>query len=65
MNIHDLYKPHKTVVSFEIFPPKKDGDINTVYSAIQSLAKLAPDFVSVTFGAGGGRKGYRCYGRHC
>ena len=51
MKICDLYKPGKTVLSFEIFPPKKDGDIESVYSTIKSLSALAPDFVSVTFGA--------------
>ncbi|MCL2061767.1 MAG: methylenetetrahydrofolate reductase [Firmicutes bacterium] len=57
MKIIDLYKPNKTVISFEIFPPKKDGDIDTVYRTMSELKVLAPDFISVTFGAGGKTRG--------
>jgi len=57
MKICDLYKNKKTVISFEIFPPKKDGDVDIVFNTIKDLATLNPSFVSVTFGAGGGRKG--------
>lgn len=42
-----------TKFSFEIFPPKKDGQIDTVYDTIDALAGLNPDFISVTYGAGG------------
>ena len=57
MRISDLYKPKKTVISFEIFPPKKDADIDTVYNTLNGLSVLGPDFISVTFGASGERKG--------
>ena len=41
-------------MSFEIFPPKNhDGDISSIYQTIDELAKLKPDFISVTYGAGG------------
>ncbi|WP_294578132.1 methylenetetrahydrofolate reductase [NAD(P)H] [uncultured Thomasclavelia sp.] len=44
----------KPTLSFEIFPPKKnDGDISSIYATIDELAKLKPDFISVTYGAGG------------
>lgn len=42
-----------TVFSFEIFPPKKTSSIDTIYSTLDELKGLSPDFISVTFGAGG------------
>ena len=51
--IKDLYSKDKTVFSFETFPPKKDDEFPQNYSVIDELAELKPDFISVTFGAGG------------
>lgn len=42
-----------TVFSFEIFPPKKTSSIDTIYNTLDELKGLNPDFISVTFGAGG------------
>jgi methylenetetrahydrofolate reductase (NADPH) len=42
-----------TVFSFEIFPPKKTSSINTIYDTLEQLKDLNPDFISVTYGAGG------------
>ena len=53
MNISKLYAKKKTVYSFEIFPPKKQSSIDTVYDTIEALGDLDPDFISVTYGAGG------------
>lgn len=39
--------------SFEVFPPKKECDIENIYKTISDLSALSPDFMSVTYGAGG------------
>lgn len=57
MKIPELFRSGKTVFSFEIFPPKKDGSIETVYNTLDGLSDLRPDFISVTFGAGGSAAG--------
>ncbi len=53
MKINQIFEQKKPVISFEIFPPKRDGDVNTVYKTIDELAKLNPDYISVTYGAAG------------
>jgi len=56
MKISDILKT-KSTISFEIFPPKnKDGDISSIYHTIEELSKLNPDFISVTYGAGGSNR---------
>lgn len=53
MNILDLYKNDKTILSFEVFPPKKTSPIESVYGALEELCALNPAYISVTYGAGG------------
>lgn len=57
MKIRDLFKNGRTVFSFEIFPPKKNGSIDTIYKTLDELTDLRPDFISVTYGAGGSLPG--------
>ena len=56
MKIKDLYRKKKTVISLEIFPPKLDSPVETVYGTLERLSDLKPDFISVTYGAGGKAK---------
>lgn len=43
----------KSSFSFEIFPPRKDDGIDKIYHTLEELSPLKPDFISVTYGAGG------------
>ena len=52
MKVRELFDK-KTVFSFEVFPPKKTSSIDTVYKTLEELEGLTPDFISVTFSAGG------------
>ena len=56
MFIKDIYGGKKPVVSFEVFPPKEKTDIRSIYSALTQMSGLSPDFISVTYGAGGSAK---------
>ena len=53
MIISNLFEKKKPVISFEIFPPKKEAELQNIDATLQTLATLHPDFISVTFGAGG------------
>ena len=50
----DMFKRDSSL-SFEVFPPKKDDEFENCYKVLDSLAQLKPDFISVTYGAGGSR----------
>ncbi|MBR6717583.1 MAG: methylenetetrahydrofolate reductase [Oscillospiraceae bacterium] len=43
----------KPVLSFEVFPPKPNVPIESIYDTLDNLHDLHPDFISVTYGAGG------------
>ena len=43
----------RPLISFELFPPKTDAGESGLWETVQALEALAPDFVSVTYGAGG------------
>lgn len=48
---------NKRSISFEVFPPKKDGEFEAAFEILDAMGKLSPDFISVTYGAGGSRSG--------
>jgi len=52
LKIKDILKTRRTI-SFEFFPPRAAEGIPEVLQVIQQLKKFNPDFVSVTYGAGG------------
>ena len=52
MKISDIYNKKKSL-SFEIFPPKKDSELKNIDETLKVLCELNPDYISVTFGAGG------------
>ena len=54
MKIDEILKKKRTL-SFEVFPPKKDGgeELERLYLTIDELKAFKPDFISVTYGAGG------------
>lgn len=52
MKISEICKNKKSL-SFEIFPPKKDSELKNIDATLEVLCELKPDFISVTFGAGG------------
>lgn len=54
MKIADIFKnTDRAVLSFEVFPPKKTSPIESVYGTLEDICSLKPDFISVTYGAGG------------
>lgn len=53
MIIENLFKEKNPVLSFEIFPPKKESALLAIDETLSTLAELHPNFISVTFGAGG------------
>jgi len=53
MKITEIVANKKPTISFEFFPPRNKEAANELYIAIKDLEKYSPDFVSVTYGAGG------------
>ncbi|MBO5167418.1 MAG: methylenetetrahydrofolate reductase [NAD(P)H] [Lachnospiraceae bacterium] len=53
--IKDTINKNECNISFEVFPPKKDADFDTAYDTLNALSTLHPDFISVTYGAGGSK----------
>ena len=56
VNIADLLKK-KLTLSFEVFPPKDGVPLDGIVETLARLARFKPDFISCTYGAGGGRRG--------
>lgn len=52
-SISELFASRKTVRSLEFFPPKDDAQMEMLHNSAQALQRIAPDFVSITYGAGG------------
>jgi methylenetetrahydrofolate reductase (NADPH) len=53
MKIKDLLQKETFVFSFEVFPPMRDGNTKELFTTIDELIMVDPNFISVTYGAGG------------
>ena len=53
MKIVDQFKAKRCVFSIECFPPKQTTQMDKLRATLFAMSGLAPDFISVTFGAGG------------
>ena len=53
MRVTSLYESKKPVISMEFFPPRNEKAAETFGTTIANLAALKPDYMSITFGAGG------------
>lgn len=61
MKIVDKFKENKVVFSLEVFPPKKFKDnIDVIYDTLDKLTNIEPDYISVTYSAGGGGNAEYC-----
>lgn len=58
MKITDVITGPKPSLSFEVFPPKSHDKFEDVLRATTEIAKVHPDYMSVTYGAGGGTSQY-------
>ena len=61
MKIKDMFKDCRQVFSLEIFPPKRDYPVETIYRTLDELKDIQPDFISVTYGASGSERGERTF----
>ncbi|MGD8353911.1 MAG: methylenetetrahydrofolate reductase, partial [Pseudomonadota bacterium] len=53
MKINKLFAQNQPLLSFEFFPPKKPESEHILHETVEVLSRFSPDFVSVTYGAGG------------
>ena len=53
MKIPELYEKKKPVFPWKYSPPKRKSNLDSIYDTVEKLAVCEPDFISVTYGAGG------------
>jgi methylenetetrahydrofolate reductase (NADPH) len=58
MKISEILKAKEITVSCEVFPPKLHADLDQSRKIVSEIAKLSPDFISVTYGAAGTTASY-------
>ena len=51
--IKDTLAKKKKTISIEVFPPNKEEEFQGIYKTLEELVEIQPDFISVTYGAGG------------
>ncbi len=54
MKIKKIFEEKKLVFSLEVFPPRSETPIENIYETLDKLKDINPDYMSVTYGAGGG-----------
>lgn len=57
MKIIELFQIDRPVLSLEVFPPRNDYPLESVFKTLDDLKLLQPDYISVTYGAGGSSRG--------
>ncbi|MCK5163391.1 MAG: methylenetetrahydrofolate reductase [Desulfobacula sp.] len=53
MRVNKLYENKQPVISMEFFPPRNQAASEKFEGLIDTLSALGPDYLSITFGAGG------------
>ncbi len=53
MKLEEIYKSESPVITFEVFPPKKETSIDELFEHLSVLKRFNPALISVTYGAGG------------
>ena len=53
MHLKELFRKKNFTLSFEVFPPTREGNLENLFATVKELSDLKPDFISVTYGAGG------------
>ncbi|HSA31402.1 MAG TPA: methylenetetrahydrofolate reductase, partial [Candidatus Omnitrophota bacterium] len=54
--VPEIFSQKAKTFSFELFPPKTEAGYQKLLETIGRLAQLKPDFISCTYGAGGGNR---------
>lgn len=57
MKLLELYQNKQVSLAFEIFPPKPEIPLEKLFESIEGFKELGPDYISVTYGAGGSQRG--------
>lgn len=57
MKIAEHYQSDRCVLSYELFPPKTDNGVQSLYDNVHRLMEFQPDFITCTYGAGGSTQG--------
>lgn len=57
MKLSQLFRENRQTLAFEVFPPKPEVPLETLLESIPGFKELSPDYISVTYGAGGSSRG--------